>query len=558
MLLKLMIKDYILIDNLEIDFDRGLNILTGETGAGKSIILGAIRLVLGGRLAGNVIRAGADKARLQAVFVVETRHRDLLKDYLSDEDELIVFSREIDHNSRSVAKINDQVCTNSTIRHFADIMLNIHGQNDAQQILENKGQLFILDAFLEEPAKVLKSELARVYQSIHALDLEIATLVESPEQIERERDMLAYQMTEIDEADLSDEDENIEERFKTIKHAEHIQHNLYNARTLIQTEDYEAVDLSAMLNRLITELNHTVNYLPNMVHQVEIVEDLSFRLSEVYELIVRASDQMSFSEEALYSTEKRMDIVNQLKRKYGNSVAKIVRYRQVIEERYQQLNDAAEMKDRLLTKRTQFCQTYQELADKLSSARRVAAQSLAEKLSDQLKDLGFDYVAIDTAFSKRNEQHTLGQDQIDIMLSLNRGIGLQPLKQVVSGGEISRIMLAIKSIMASADAVDVLIFDEIDSGISGVTASVVARKLHAIAKYHQVIAITHLAQVAMMADRHFSIVKDTAREQAISKVIPLTHSQQIDELARIMGGEQVDPQLVSQVTEMLARAKKEQ
>ncbi len=552
MLIKLIIKNYILIEELEIDLDSGLNVLTGETGAGKSIILGAIRLALAGRANAQIVRAGAEKTIVQAVFALDDRLCQRMTDFTDVSENILIFTREIYRSGKSLMRVNDKIMTLNQAKKIADLMLNIHGQNDYQALFDADGQLSLIDAFLDDSAKAVKREVSDAYHALYQTKLKIDSLTLDPEHIEREIDLIRFQMNDIDEAALVAADEDIENDYKKIDRAARI---ITDLNMLQQTIEH---DEDRDLTRIINEMTHLCQGLSDVYPAYQTIAeqliDFSYFLAQLSQTIIGDIESLTFSEQQKHTIEERLDLVNSLKKKYGKTIDDINAYRGNLDNRLNELEHLAELKDKLQATYHEQRERYLLKCKLLSDARCRAASTFVTRLKEQLSDLHFNEIALDISFAKRERLAELGLDSVDIQISLNKGMPLAPLKKIASGGEISRIMLAIKNIIAAKDHVPVLVFDEIDNGISGVTASVVADKLYCAARHHQVICISHLAQVALMADRHFLIVKDTVDELAISKVFPLTKKQRVEEIARLISGKLADDAQRRQAETMLDRA----
>ncbi len=556
MLIKVIVKNYILIDDLEIDFDAGLNVLTGETGAGKSIILAAIRLALGGRASGQVVRQGASKALIQVVFALDEELSQRLSEYVDVSEEIVIFARELQQNGKSLIKVNDCLVTLQQARQIAALLLSIHGQNDYQSLLDNAGQLQLIDSFLDADGDRAKCRVAELYAQLIAVQRQIEALTIDPAQVERDIDLLKFQIDDIDRAELTEADEDVELEYKKMTKSASLTADLVALRQAIDS-DGEWHDATRSLNEVMRLTRQLGATLPEYNDALEHLSDFSYYLAELSDRTQTAIAQLDFDDAARAYLTTRLDTVNALKKKYGRTVELILDYRAGLDARLDDLNQLTTRRQTLETSYDQLHQQYLEAADLLHSARRRAAQVFIAKMRTELAELQFDAAVLDVVFTTQSLAAN-GSDGVDIVISLNKGMPTESLKKVASGGEVSRIMLAIKNVIAERDAVPVLIFDEIDSGISGLTASVVADKLYRVARHHQVICISHLAQVALMADRHFLIVKDTVDDVAISRVFPLTTEQRIEQIARLTSGKLGDAALRQQADNMLQRARQNQ
>ncbi len=553
MLIKVIVKNYILIDDLEIDFDSGLNVLTGETGAGKSIILGAIRLALGGRGSTNVVRQGSDKAVVQAVFVVDQAIAAQLAELIDTSENMVIFRRELHHNGKSIMKLNDVVVTLNQAKKIADLLLSIHGQNDYQALLDGDGQLQLIDSFLAPTGLINRQKVAELYAELAKINQRIADLTIEPQQIEREIDLINFQIEDIDRAALTADDEMVELRFKRMAKAARLATDFVAVDQLIDGEQ-GGLNISRAVNQLIAHCAALAEAFPAYQSAIEQLNDFSYALAELANQAQRDSAELADQLADQAALTARLDVVNALKKKYGKTVEAIADYRSGLDARLAELNQLAELKDELQLKYQQLRESYLMQCQALTNERKRAADTFLAQLTAELRALQFGDVSLTIDYAERKNFSIYGRDVVDIKISLNRGMAVDSLKKIASGGEISRLMLAIKKIVAHRAGVPVLIFDEIDSGVSGVTGSVVADKLYDVARHRQVICISHLAQVALMADRHFLIVKDTVADLAISKVYPLTTAQRVDEIARLISGKLSDESQRAQAQKLIDSA----
>ncbi len=424
-------------------------------------------------------------------------------------------------------------------------------------MLETEGQLNLIDVFLDDDAKQLKEQVYHAYHVLYQTKQKIDRMANDPEQIEREIDLIKFQMADIDVAELVAADEDIENDYKKIDKAARLITDLDRLKQTIDT-DGEGYDLNSLINETTRLCQALVDVYPSYQTAAEQLTDFSYFLAEFSQTIAHDVEALSFSEQQKNAIEARLDTVNTLKKKYGKSIEQINQYRDNLDTRLEALINLTQLKDELQKTYDKQRAHYFAKCEKLTVARRAAATRFVDRLKEQLNALQFTEIALEVAFSERQRLAETGRDVVDIQISLNKGMPLAALKNIASGGEISRIMLAIKNLIAKRDQVPVLLFDEIDNGISGVTASVVAEKLYCVARYHQVICISHLAQVALMADRHFLIVKDTLDDMTIANVYSLTKIQRIEEIARLVSGKLTDEAQRQQAKNMIERAAEQQ
>ncbi|MCK8058877.1 MULTISPECIES: DNA repair protein RecN [unclassified Fusibacter] len=556
MLVRLHIKDYIIIESLDIDFGNGFNVLTGETGAGKSILLGALRLVLGERLSGDVIRNGAGRSIIQAVFELDEETVKSLSEWIELEDTTLIMTREVLSNGKSLMKINDVICTMQTAKQVGELVLAIHGQFDHQNLLLPDHQLTLVDAMLDQSGKVVLSQVGDHFDEIKKVENELNQIIDDPLAIERELELLTFQMTDIDESEIVASDEDLDRHFDAMKHSEGIITNLQRASDMISGEDYESFSIERGLSELIKVYESVVKYQPQFKERVEWLTDVMYQLKDLIAVNDSSIDSMTFDPYELLTIEKRLDKINHLKRKYGQTVEQILDYRASLDLKIEELEELRTKKDRLVEEKARLMSRFNEAGLLLRGKRQTVAKKLTQSLTKALKELNFEEASVELVFTERQKLSSFGIDQIEIYISLNKGMSLNPLKKVASGGEISRVMLALKSIIADYDAKQTLIFDEIDAGISGTTASIVAEKLYKVSLSHQVICISHLAQVALMADNHYVIEKSSNRTQTLSTITELDRDGRIAEIARIMGGLHVTQDILDNAQKLIQTAER--
>ncbi len=555
MLHTLYVKNLALIDEIEVDFREGLNILTGETGAGKSIILGSINLALGGRYSSEILRNEETEGYVEATFFVEndTQVNQLKEKEIYAEDGVVTLSRKL-IGKRSVSKINGETVSNTLLKEVAGILIDIHGQHEHQSLLYKKNHLSILDEFARDRIRSAKEKTEKSYQVYkkYKEELEHANLDE--EAREKEIRFLEFEIQEIERANLKEqEDEWLEEQYRRMINGKKIVGNLEEAYGYTADSNQNASDL---LSRAIYCLQEASRYderageLYNQLAEVDsLLNDLNRELSDY-------SKSFEFSDEEFYEVETRLNEINRLKSKYGNRVEEILAYCELQKEKLEKLQDydtyIVEIKRRINETELQLKQASEEL----SELRKQDAKILETSIKENLLDLNFLDVKFEIVFAKSEQYSANGIDDIEFMISMNPGEPIKSLGEVASGGELSRIMLAIKTVMAEKDQVETLIFDEIDVGISGRTAQKVSEKMAVIGKNRQVICITHLAQIAAMADCHYAIEKNVEAGKTVTTIKKLNHEQEINELARILGGAEITDKILQSAEEMKQLAKR--
>lgn len=554
MLQSLYVKNLALIEETEVEFGGGLNILTGETGAGKSIILGSVNLALGGRYTKDMIRRGADYGFVELVFTVDTKAQtEALSDLdIFPEEGMIVLSRRL-MEGRSVSRINGETVTMGVLKEAASVLIDIHGQHEHQSLLYKKNHLGFVDAFAREEISGWKEKTKEQYKRYRDLkkQLEDADIDES--QRAKEISFLQFEIDEIEKAELREgEDEELEQLFRRMENGKKIAESTAAAYGYTSGEEGSA---SESLSRAIRALSDVISYDPRaeeiytqLVEVDSLLNDLNRELSDY-------SSSCEFSEEEFYETEKRLNELNHLKTKYGQTIQEIFAYLEGQQEKLARLMDYGTYIDKLKSDLAEAETELKNCADKLSDARKKQGKLMEKAIEEGLKDLNFPDVKFEIVFGTLDHYTPDGIDDVEFCISLNPGQPVKPLINVASGGELSRIMLAIKTVMADKDEIETLIFDEIDVGISGRTAQKVSEKMAVIGRNHQVICITHLPQIAAMADEHYLIEKQVEAGDTTTGIRRLGEEEAADELARMLGGAKITDAVRENAREMRQLAK---
>ena len=547
MLQNLHVKNLALIDETEVEFGPGLNILSGETGAGKSIIIGSINLALGEKVQKEMLRDNGEAALVELIFFVEDA--DTIEAIraldIEMEDDTVILSRKIT-GGRAIGRINGEAVSASKMKAVASLLIDIHGQHEHQSLLSKKKHLEILDTFAKEVLGDKKEKLAQCFQEYRKLKDELEHANLDGEERARELSFLEYEVKEIKEAQLTvGEDEELEAVFRKYSNGKKIM-DAVGAANAATSEDDESA--SERIGRALRELSSVSGYDERVKEMEEQLTEIDNLLSDFnHELASYLSDE-EFDEETFYETEKRLDLINHLKSKYGNTIADIIKYGEEKEERINVLNDydayLAGLQKNVSEKEKQL----EQLSKKVSDIRKKESKKLTESIKNALLDLNFLDVQFTMEFAE-TDYTANGIDDAQFLISTNPGEPVKPLGKVASGGELSRIMLAIKTVMAS-DKIGTLIFDEIDSGISGRTAQMVSEKMNVLGRNHQIICITHLPQIAAMADSHFLIEKSVENQATVSKIHKLTDEQSVEELARMLGGVEITDTVLENAREM--------
>lgn len=546
MLVNLHVKNFAIIDQIDVDFGKHLNILTGETGAGKSILIGSIGIALGARVSPEMIGPNGDYAMVEIVFYIEDKEtiHKLQELDVETENGQIVISRKIMGN-RSVNKINGTSVPVSLIRQVAALCIDIHGQHEHQSLLKKERHLEIVDEYAGEVCAKLREQIKKKYSAYAKLKQELEQENLSEEERARQQGFLEYEKQEIEAAALQPQEmAEIDERYRLASHAGTI------VETLGMVHQLCSETAGGAISHGLQQLQRIGNTDSSMTSFWEELMQIESLLGDFNREIADYMSDLTFDERELAEMEQRLDCIHNLQRKYGNTYEEIMEHLQRVEEKLQQLEDyesyCEKRKKQLLVWQTELERDCAEL----TKLRRQSADKLQVKISEALQDLNFAHVEFEIQINKKEDITAQGRDDIEFMIATNPGEPKRSLGKIVSGGELSRIMLAIKSVFADSDHIETLIFDEIDVGISGRTAQKVSEKMSVLGKHHQVICITHLAQIAAMADTHFVIEKRTDGGHSVTEIRSLSKSEMEEELARILGGVEITDAVLQNAREM--------
>ena len=550
MLTNIHIENYALIDCLDIDINEGLNIITGETGAGKSIILGAIGAALGAKINSDVIRAGEEYSFISVSFHINDADKlkaltELDAVDLSDGD--IIVTRKI-LPARSVFKINGVTVSAAQVRSLSSLIIDIHSQRDNLLLLKTENQLKLVDSFGDDEFRKLMDRQKSLYEEYTECNSKLANIGDDASLREREISLLQYEIKEIEEASLTvEEDEELEEKFSKMSYLEKIRRGVAESLQSLESGDVNSIDL---LGKAIKSLGDAINYDKDLAQIYDALKEAESILSDASGDLYSYIENNEMDEEEFARITNRIDLYNTLKRKYNGSVKGIL---EALDEKIERLDTLinsdeyiTKLKDRINELIDEMNQVCQSLHDK----RVGIAEYLQSLIMSEMTDLNFNNVQFLIEVRKNDTFSSNGYDSVEFLISLNSGEDVKPLKNIASGGEISRIMLAIKSVIADRDITGTMIFDEIDTGISSRTAQYVAEKMHNISKSHQIICITHLPQIAAMADTHFYVYKEVSDNKTITCMRELDEESQINELARFLGGSKITENVMENAKEM--------
>ncbi len=557
MLENLHVKNLALIEEQEIPFSKGMNILTGETGAGKSIVIGSINLALGAKADKDYIRAGADYALVELVFSLNEQQCDQLREMELpvEEDHLLLLQRKI-MPGKSICRANGESISASQLKKLSGCLLDMYGQHEHQSLLKPKAYKKMLDDYVGEEAELLKqklkAELAEYRKSLEELEAQSS----DEESRSRQARLLEFEINEIEAAGLNaSEDEQVEKKYHRLVNAKKTKEIIYAVHSLTGYE--EEGSAGTAVGYALRELKTLGGEDEEAVSLMEQLADIDSLLNDFNRSMAQFRDSLDFDEEEFAALEERLNVLNHLKSKYGNSVEEILKTQEQKQKELDKLNNFEEYMCKLRQRMEEQKKSLSELCRQLSELRSKASQPLANKLKEAMIDLNFLNVDFSISVTPMEEEfHADGYDQVEFLISTNPGEMLRPLWQIASGGELSRIMLAFKTVFADRDETDTLVFDEIDAGISGKTAWKVAEKLGRLSKNHQIICITHLPQIASMEDVHFLIEKNVKGERTTTDIRLLDEEESQGELARLLGSGEMTRAVLENAKEMKENAHK--
>ncbi|MGX4669544.1 DNA repair protein RecN [Cerasibacillus sp. JNUCC 74] len=562
MLTELSIQDFAIIDKISITFHEGLTVLTGETGAGKSIIIDAVQLLAGGRGSVEFVRHGAKKADIEGLFIVDDETHPIFalsRQYgIEYQDHQFILRRTITANGKSICRVNSKLVTLGILREFGKTLIDIHSQHETQSLMDEDQHIELLDLYWPDKIEKAKKEYRKLYDELSHLKSRYQRLSKNEQETAQRLDLLQFQLHELEQAQLQlNEDEQLEEERGTLINFERIYSALQEAYNSLYGEQ-KGLD---WVNQAQIVLQENSKFDSKIADRANEIANYYFGLEELTYDLGNMIETMQYNPDRLNEIEARLNEINRLKKKYGSTVTEMLTYMAKIEEEIEEINN----KDSHLLKLQEQIEgktkdAYLE-AKELHDIRQAAAKSLVEDIHDELKDLYLEKATFSVQFQSSTlqegdevELHKNGIDQVSFLISTNPGEPLKQLVKVASGGELSRIMLALKKIFAKHQGVTSVIFDEVDTGVSGRVAQAIAEKIYLISQESQVLCITHLPQVAAMADTHKLIEKQTSDERTTTHVIELKPESQINELARMVTGTKLTETALDHAREMLEMA----
>ncbi len=544
MLWQLSIKNLAIIDDVSIEFTDGFNILTGETGAGKSIIIDAINLIVGARADRELIRNGENMASVEAIFTLDGNDElvNVLTelDFIDGDETEVMITRQIYSNGRNVIRINGRAVVASVLKEISQLLIDIHGQHQHQSLLNKAYHMGFLDSF-DSGIKQLKEQIAMLYDKWRDIKRRIDEIDSGAADFERNKELMEYQINEIDEARLKlGEDEELLEKKQIIKNSEAIQNALEAAYAGINTGRREGAGALELLYSAKEKLGAIAQYADEYSEMYDTADNIYYELEDLSDTIGRLLRRVSFSPEQAEEIDDRLYVINSLKRKYGKTVAAVLEFGESLKRELEVMQYNMDNSEELHKQEKELHSRLLSLCDLLHTRREDAAARLRDRIIDELAYLGMKKVRFETVIdADKNNITADGYDDVEFMMSANAGEPLRPMAKIASGGEVSRIMLSIKSALADIDGIPTMIFDEIDTGISGAVAGAVGKKMHGLSANHQIICITHQAQIAALADCHFYVSKAQADGKTRTRVQVLEDDERVEHIAAMISGNEI-------------------
>lgn len=560
MLSELYIENFAIINKLNINFSNNFNVLTGETGSGKSILIEAIELLTGQRFKKDFIGKNGNRSIVEGTFYIEDKRKiEKLSEYgVYPEDNLIIISRESDKKGKSTNRINGRITTLSTISNITQYLIDIHGQNENQSLLRKDNYINLIDSYdksqkVNDYLKDLKLILDE--RKIQEENLKKLNIDETEK--DREIDLIKFQLKEIEELNLEEiNEESLETEFHKLNNINDLKNETSKLLSLFENNVYDEPSIKEMLGKSVNISENMLQYDKNWENINNTLKSIYYDIDELSHDISSYSDGLFYDEEKLFNINTIIEKLTDLKRKYGDNIPEILKYKEKISKRLIELYDIEAYRNNILLNIRKLDKDAFNIAKKITDIRKEISLHLEKEILRNLKDLNMKNAEFKISIKDIEKINYRGKDKVEFLIKTNVGQDLKPLNDIASGGELSRIMLGFKSVLANMDNIDTLIFDEIDTGISGRTAQIVGEKIMEIAKDRQVIVISHLSQIAVLADYHLLILKEQINEGTISNVKPIMDSDRIEEISRLIGGVNITDITRLQAKEMLTQAQK--
>ena len=559
MLLQLNIKNFALIENLSINFEQGFKVLSGETGAGKSILIDAINFVLGGKFNKNTIRTGEDKTYVEAIFTMDNKNsKNALDEMDIDYEDMIIISRETYQSGKSIAKVNGKSLLLSKVKYISKTLLDIHGQHDNHNLLDRVNHIFYVDSFGMDKINEVLEGYNEKYVRLTVIKNKIHKLEGNEGQREKRIDFLNYQIEEIKSANIKiGEDEDLSEKYAIISNAEKLEKHLSKSYGLLYINDEENTSVFYNLAMAIKELRTIEKHLEKIKTITDSIEESYYNIEENISDLRNLKETIYYDEKELEYLNSRINQINICKRKYGSTIEEIFDYKEKIVAEHEELTNSTEIITGLNKEKEVLECEMRVIGEQIHQIRCDISKELQNKVKDELDYIGLEKSKFYIEVKLEDEFYENGCDKVQFCISTNPGEPLSPLEDIVSGGELSRIMLALKTVFVDKDEIPTVIFDEIDTGISGRIAQCVAEKMYLISLNHQIFCVTHLPQIASMADTNYLISKNVKNEKTYTNIIKMDDEGKQQEIARMIGGTEVTKLTLENSKEMINMARKQ-
>ncbi|MCS6110023.1 DNA repair protein RecN [Clostridium botulinum] len=552
MLIQLNIKNFALIQEITMNFNEGFNILSGETGAGKSILIDAIDYVLGGKFSKSLIRTGENKTYVEAIFTVEN---SLLKNVLIEldiesDDDMLIISRETHQSGRSLIKVNGKTFLTSQLKKIREKLLDIHGQHQNQTLLQRNSHILYLDEFIGNEILSYLEEFTSLKNDLLQIENKIQQICGNDDR-DKLLDYLKFQIEDIEKGKLKEkEEEYLKEEFNLLSNAEKISTSLNLAYALLNGVDGDNSVINS-ISKVIQELSNIENNFEKAKKNRQLIEEAFYTIEEVSRDIRNIAEEVVYDDDALEKVNARIYEINQYKKKYGATIAEVLEYYEKMKIQYNDLINSEKIIEELTLKKKEIIKEMEVVALKLHKLRSSKSTELKEKILNELSFVGLEKSTMEINIVREEKFNSRGFDDVCFMISTNPGEPLMPLEKILSGGELSRIMLALKCVFADKDEIATLIFDEIDTGISGGVAKRVGEKMYQVSKNHQVLCITHLPQIAILSDYHYFVSKMVKENKTFTNIRVLTKEEKEYQIGRMLDGDEVTEATLNNVKEMI-------
>jgi DNA repair protein RecN (Recombination protein N) len=556
MLLQVSVKNFALIEQLTVNFEEGLNVLTGETGAGKSILIDAINFVLGDKTNKNAIRHGEEKTFVEAVFEIKNKKTiEVLESFSIDFDDLLIVSRETNKSGKSLVKVNGKTLLLSQVKELSETLLNIHGQHQNQDLLNSSRHIEFFNKYSEDFLKEVMNVYVELFVQYKNINEKIESIRKSKVENEKLLDYLQFQLKDIEKANLKpQEDEELDEKYKILSNAEKISAVLNESYSVLNQNSEDNYCISYILGKTIHNLKSIEGNLKSISPAITLIQEAFYNIEQAIDDIRDQKEEVYYDADELDFLNSRIFLIDAMKRKYGASIKEILDFKNSLQEKIENITLSDEKIENLEKEKQVLVDKMILSCDEIYKRRLIIKEELEKNIKNELDYVGLEKAIFQVSIQHTNEFFDTGSDKIKFMISTNPGQPLQPMDKIVSGGELSRIMLSLKAVFANKDDIPTIIFDEIDTGISGRTAQSVAEKMYLISTNHQVFCVTHLPQIASMSDSHLKVFKESVEESTFTKVINLNKEEKENEIARMIGGSKITALTIENSKEMIKLA----